>query len=404
MQEDELRTAAPVCPLVPHVAGTSASETVLPPKCDASLDVPALNALALRSLALLYQPRANLFVRCAKWSANNLHQDETSPRRTAIALLGLQRLAEFGWPQPFDLDAVQEALFADTSWVASVADLGLLTWVTAALAPDKLGGLFVQFDFDRAIETYSDGQTACTRALAWFLAGISHAQLTAAANVPDLTDTAANVYHLLLENQGEGGLFGQAAFPGLLGRLCAKRIGTFSDQIYSIYALATFARAFQVEEPLEPALRSANSIRMLQGESGEWWALYDKRVSRVVRQYPVYSFHQGGTAPLGLRALEEATGRGFFQAIHKGLSWIAGANALQHDMRGQERGLIWDSIRVERWRPNCWETALGLLRIVRETPASELGICHEARPDHYGWLLYALGEAGLPKRAGYMGP
>lgn len=365
-------------------------------RCEGEVDIPALNALALRSLTSLYEPSKNLFVRCASWSTNSLHRQQASPRRTAIALLGLQKLDEAGCSLPFDLMAIQEAVLADTSWVSSVADLGLLTWVTAAVFPDKLRKLFLQFDFDNAIGSYLDGRKACTRALAWFLAGLSHACLTERSNGPDLTDTTANAYHLLLENQGESGLFGHAAFPGLLGGLCSKRFGTFSDQIYAIYALAAFAKAFQVEEPLEPALRAANSIRMLQGERGEWWFLYNKRTSRVIKQYPVYCCHQDGTAPMGLLALEEATGRSFREAISRGLSWIAGENPLQNDLRSADRGLIWDSIQTRRWGGSCFDPVLRLLHVPREAETDQLRICYEARPDHYGWLLYALGKTGLP--------
>jgi hypothetical protein len=395
MQENELRIADPVSPLVPAVAGTNVSWTALTHKCEARVDIPALNALALRSLTSLYESSKNLFVRCASWSTSGLHRQQTSPRRTAIALLGLQKLDEVGCSLPFDLMAIQEAVLADTSWVSSVADLGLLTWVTAAVFPDKLGKLFLQFDFDNAIDSYPDGRKACTRALAWFLAGLSQARLVEPSYGPDLTDTAANAYHLLLENQGESGLFGHAAFPGLLGGFCSKRFGTFSDQIYAIYGLAAFSKAFQVEEPLESALRAANSIRMLQGEMGEWWFLYNKRTTRVITQYPVYCCHQDGTAPMGLIALEEATGQCFREAIGRGLSWIAGTNALQNDLRSLDRGLIWDSIRMRHRRVNCWEPMLHLLHARPVAGTDDLGICQEARPDHYGWLLYALGKAGL---------
>lgn len=396
MRQDELRIADPVRPLVPALAGTSASNPALAGNYEGLVDIPALNALALRSLTSLYDPSENLFVRCATWSPDSVQRQQPSPKRTAIALLGLQQLAKAGSPIPFDLTAITAAVLADTSWVASIADLGLLTWVTATLATNKLRELFAEFDFDGAILTYPDGQQARTRGLAWFLAGLSHARSADSAEIPDVTDAAADTYHLLLENQAESGLFGHAAFPGLLAGLCSKRFGTFSDQIYAIYALATFARAFQIEEPLEAALHSANSIRTLQGESGEWWALYDKRASSVIRRYPVYSYHQAGTAPLGLLTLEEATGRTFVRVIHKGLSWVTGANVLQNDLRSLERGLIWDSIRAASWKPSSWQTALSLLGISRDRVAGELRICHDVRPDHYGWLLYALGKAGLP--------
>lgn len=396
MRQDELRIADIVCPLVPALAGTGLSTPALARKSDGLVDIPALNALALQSLKSLYEPSKNLFVRCVTWSANGaVHREQPSPKRTAIALLGLQQLAKAGSPLPFDLSALTAAVLGDTSWVASIADLGLLIWLTATLAPDELLGLFVQFDFTEVIQAYPDGWQASTRSLAWFLTGLSYAHLADSAGVPDLTGTAANAYHLLLENQAESGLFGHAAFPGLLAGLCSKRFGTFSDQIYAICALATFTSAFQVDEPLEPALRAANSIRALQGELGEWWFLYDKRSSSVVSHYPVLCCHQGGTAPMGLIAVEEATGQCFREAIGRGVSWIAGANALQDDLRSSDRGLIWDSIRACGRRANAWDVALHLLHVPRRSRNDQLRISYEVRPDHYGWLLYAFGKAGI---------
>jgi hypothetical protein len=363
------------------------------------IDIPALNALALRSLSTLFEPRENLFCRSLTWNGNGWQKDQTSRRRTIIALLGLQRLEESGCAQPLDLGVIRDVLLVGTSWVAGIGDLGLLTWFTAVFAPERLCGLFHEFDFDRAIENCPDGRFAQTRGLAWFLAGISHALLAATTSIPDLTAVAADAYHLLLENQAESGIFGHAAHSGLLWRACHKRFGTFSDQIHSIYALAAFTRAFQIEEPLEPALNCANSVRALQGGLGEWWYLYDKRTCRVANRYPVLSCHQDGTAPMGLLALGELTGHSFNQAIYKGLSWVTGGNVLGKDLRSLGPGLIWDSMGVQSRPANCREAALNLMNISHASPIDSLGIRFEASSDHYGWLLFAFGRLGLPRTA-----
>ena len=60
------------------------------------LDIPALNALALRSLASLFEEKEKLFSRCITLTKHGFHREGTSRRRTIIALLGLQRLAESG--------------------------------------------------------------------------------------------------------------------------------------------------------------------------------------------------------------------------------------------------------------------------------------------------------------------
>ena len=125
--------------------------------------------------------------------------------------------------------------------------------------------------------------------------------------------------------------------------------------MHAIYALATFARAFEIEEPLADALNCANAIRSLQGDRGEWWFLYDKRSSQVVDRYPVFSIYQNGMAPMALLALAEATGHNFDDAICNGLSWVAGANELGVDLRDRQHGIIWDSIELSGRINNFYE-------------------------------------------------
>jgi hypothetical protein len=360
-------------------------------------EIHALNARALRSLVYLFSEKENLFSRSVTLRGTTLHRGGNSSKRTVIALLGLSRLAESKEALPFDVGSMHDAVLGDTSWVKSLGELGLLTWFTAECEPDRLRNLFRQFDFDKALETYREGREACTSGLAWFLAGISHARLDGPGTLPDLTDVAVDAYHLLLENQSEGGIFGQAAFPRWLELAC-RRFGTFSDQIFAIYALSIFGRAFHIEEPLAPALNCANAIRSMQGDKGEWWFLYDKGACRVVNRYPVFSWQQDGTAPVGLLALGEATGQSFHEPICKGLSWDISSNQPGDALEGQHHVLIWDSVRPRRKAAKYWEALFSLANISRDHKDEQLCIQYEARPDHFGWLLYAFGREGLPKK------
>jgi hypothetical protein len=386
-------------PLVGPVAEQSGPKAAWAPSSVPSVDIPSLNALALRSLASLYDKKENLFYRGLRMAHEGLRKENTSRKLTLIALLGLHRFVGSGETQPFDLGLIRDMVLADPSWVRGAGDLGLLAWYTAEFVPESLPRLFRQFDFEKSLETYPDGRDARTVGLAWFLAGISQAQLAGVRGVPDLTDAAVDAYHLLLENQGSGGVFGQAACPGLLQKVVCNRFGTFSDQIYAIYALSAFAKAFQVEEPLSPALSCANAMRALQGEMGEWWFLYDKRTGRVANRYPVFSSHQDGMAPVALLALGEATGQSFHDAIYKGLSWISGRNQLGNDLRNVDHGVIWDSIQRKGRALNYWEAARSLMNAAQKPVEDRLRIHYQVRPDHFGWLLYAFGRMGLPKTA-----
>jgi hypothetical protein len=365
--------------------------------CGLPPDIPSLNALAMRSLALLFQEKKRLFSRRITMTEEGLYQEEISPKRTIIALLGLHRVAESGVVSAFDVASICDAVLDDTSWVKSLGDLGLLTWFTAECFPGRLAALFDEFDFGKALDAYSDGRQGCTVGLSWFLTGMARARLADDGAVPDLTDIAVDAFHLLQDNQGESGIFGYAQLSRFLSRTFWSRFGTFADQVYAIYALTTFAKAFQIEEPLASALACANSIRTLQGEKGQWWSLYDKRTCRVVNRYPVMSLHQNGTAPLAFFAVGEITGQNFYDSIYRGLSWVTGANELSNDLRNLDQGLIWDSIGLRKRISNYWEGALSYMNGSSWAPTRTLRIRYEARPDHFGWLLYAFGGFGLPK-------
>lgn len=326
-----------------------------------------------------------------------LFRDRTSRRHTLVALLGLHRLTAGGEAPPFDIAAACDTVLTDVSWVRSAGDFGLLIWFTSVCRPDLLEKTLGDFDFDRALVTYSDGREGYTTALAWFLTGIAQARLASPAVSQSLTDVAVDAYRMLQNNQGQEGIFGHAGAARFPRRASYSRLGTFTDQICAIYALSMFAQAFQVDEPLESALACANSICAVQGELGQWWFLYDKCTGTVVQRYPVLSLHQYGTAPSGLWALSQATGRNFDSAILKGVSWITGANELSSDLRNREPGFIWDSIRLRGRFGKYWSVAKSFLSASSDGPASDLKIEQESRSDHLGWLLYALGEFGLPK-------
>lgn len=384
-------------PLLSKVSAQERSESRT--NIDVQSDVRALNSLAIRSLVSLYNEESGFFSGRATLADNSLQFSEASRKHSVVALLGLHRFVQSGGSVPFDLAAIRDAVLRDNSWVTNAGELGLLTWFAAVCAPENLDRIFKEFDFENSLSIYADGRQGRTNGLAWFLAGLSHARL-AQPNSPSLVeDLAVDAYHLLTGNQGDNGIFGHAAQTGFPREALYARLGSFSDQIYSIYALSKFARAFQVEEPLESALSCANAVCALQGDMGQWWFLYDKRTTKVVNPYPVFSVHQDGTAACGLLALEEATGRSFQRAIFKGLPWVTGANELGADLRNVEKGTIWHSIGPAKKITRYWKAVLGILKMSPNPHAEGLAVRYECRPDHFGWLLYGLDKLGLPETA-----
>jgi hypothetical protein len=366
-------------------------------------EVSALCSIAAKALLALFDGTEMLFSQRITLRERAFRREAASPRCTAVALLGLKCLSNSGQRQPFDLASIENAVFQDTSWIEGVGDLGVLIQFAAEYNPDRLALLADHFDLATALNSFPDGREARTAALSCFLAGISHAKLSSPDSLPDLTDAAVDTYHLIQENQGPGGIFAHAGLPGLLQQPFSNRFGTIADQMHAIYALTTFARAFGIEEPLADALNCANTIRALQGDKGQWWFLYDKRSSQIVNRYPVRSICQNGMAPMALLALAEATGQDFDDAICSGLSWVAGANELAVDLRDWEHGIIWDSIEPRSRITNFCDSALNLIHCSRKSPDENLRVRFEARPDHFGWLLYALagskGKAAPAKAA-----
>jgi hypothetical protein len=357
------------------------------------LDIRALNSLALRGLVPMFDAREQLFCHRVVRTERGLVREGLSRRYTVMTLLGLHEVERTGARSPFDTQSVYGSLSRDTTWISGVGDLGLMIWLTSTIVPDQLEELFQRINLETALDRHEDGRQARTTELAWFLTGISNAALACPKMVADLTDLAVEIYRRIKENQGEYGFFGHMSTTKSIPGFLRGRIGNFADQIYPILAMARFASAFGVDEPLGSALECASALCSAQGPLGQWWWLYDSRTGQTSSRYPVYSVHQQGMAPMGLFALEEATGQSFGNHIYKGLRWIYGANELGLDMRDFSQNLIWRCILPKNRQTKYWDTALSLVRQTKEdATAGPLEILFEDRPYELGWLLYAFGR------------
>ena len=358
-----------------------------------SRNVRELISLALRGLVAMFDADKQLFCHRLLCTEQGIVREGLSPRYTIMSLLGLRELELAGMDSPFDTQAIYSSFIRDTNWIQGIGDLGLLIWLTASFDPDQLGNLLSTFDCESALDRYRDAQEARTMELAWFLAGLAHAAETSPKLISTLTDSSVETYHRIEENQGEYGLFGHLSTKNSLAGRLRGRIGSFADQIYPIYAMSKFAKVFQLEDPMGLALECATAVCGAQGESGQWWWLYDARSGRVFSRYPVYSVHQHGMAPMGLFAVEEATGQCFEQFIYKGLCWIYGTNELGVDMRDSAQNLIWRCILLGNSRKKYWEMALSLVRSPNQVMhARSLKILYEQRPYEFGWLLFAFAK------------
>lgn len=282
-----------------------------------------------------------------------------------------------------------EALIGGANQIDNIGDLGLLLWLWALASPKQLKQMFSNLDIKHSLEKYSDARQGKTTELAWFLTGLCHSALVSGENAEEVQDVAIQTFDLLKKNFGNKGIFGHSKKTTLSGMI-RGRIGCFADQVYPIYALSMFAKAFGNQEALKIALDCANAICRLQGPFGQWWWHYDSTTGQMLGRYPVYSVHQDGMAPMALFALGDVSGLDFSANICKGVEWITGKNELGINLVEESRNLIWRSFHLKKYRMHS-EEILSLAGIKPDKERNNnLKVLYECRPYHLGWLLYAF--------------
>ena len=349
------------------------------------------NELAVKGLVPMFDHEKQLFCYTLKKTSNGMAREGISQRYTVFTLLGLHRLEESGGTSPIEIRRSLEALLANTEWVDNVGDLGLLLWVCALVAPERLGEVETRLDVKSALTRYREAARGQTMELAWFLAGLSHGIIACPGKLDHFKDLAVTTYRELIKNQGEQGIFGHLARHKSVAGMLRGSVGSFADQVYPIYGLTKFAQACHDEHATQKALDCALAICEAQGSLGQWWWHYDSSNGRVVDGFPVFSVHQHGMAPMALFTLGEAIQSDFSAWIYKGLQWVNN-NELGFDMEDESASVVWRSI----FRPisrKYWNVATRLIA-ARKHPKShdDLKVLFECRPYELGFLLYAFAD------------
>lgn len=352
--------------------------------------VARLMELAIRGLKPMYDPEAGLFChRLRKTPSGNIREG-VSQRYTIMTLLGLLRAEAVGYRSPVDISATVDALYRNTEWVDNIGDIGLLLWLSSVTSRGW-DNFHAAFDLKSALQKYSGAKKRVTMELAWFLSGLTCA--SAADKIsPDLEPLTVQSYKLLKSNQGKDGLFGHMAKWNSLAGAVRGHVGSFADQVYPIFAMTQVGQVFGMKEASQNALLCGETICRLQGSLGQWWWHYDSVTGRVVEQYPVYSVHQHGMAPMALFALQDACNVDFSVQLYKGLDWINGTNELKQDLEDRAAGVVWRCIRPK----NANSYASRLRTFMGQQPdLSSAEILFECRPYELGWLLYAHARPGI---------
>lgn len=355
-----------------------------------NLEVGALCELALQGLVPMFETKQQLFCFTRKRTPKGLVRQGLSPRYTIITLLGLRKAEVAGLSSPIDIGPVLGRLLQNTAWINNLGDLGLLVWLCALESPDRAKEVQSRLIDKGTLERFREPHEGRTTELAWFLSGLAHAALAMPPQGPDLRELASRIYGVLCQNQGKTGIFRHLGMRTLSG-VSRGRLGCFADQVYPIYALTQFARAFNVPAALQMARSCAEAICRLQGPQGQWWWHYDSTTGTVLGRYPVYSVHQHGMAPLALFAVADALRADFTTPIYRGLQWIAAQNELGRELRDQSASIIWRCIQhgnkfkenVRKISSLCGWGGVG-------QDVEDLEVNYECRPYELGWLLYAF--------------
>jgi hypothetical protein len=347
--------------------------------------------LAANGLVQMLDPNRQLFCNTYLRAGGTMHRQGHSARYTMMTLLGLHRYETSGRSSPVAITPVLDALLADTRWISSAGDLGLLLWTCAELVPERLPEIYARVRAWEALTHFPDGQHGYTMEVAWYLTGLMSCCLVGNGDLPGLYDQAQAAREILQDNCGVFGIYGHRSRGGPLVGYLRKRIGSFADQVYPTIALARMAMAFNDENARYMAIRTARTMCELQAPLGEWSWQYDARTGRVVSRYPVYSVHQHAMAPMMLFAVGDISGSDFGDAVSRGLAWISGNNELRRDLVEPSLGLIWRCIYLRPIDAYA-DAAFRFFELQHGTADARLKIRYECRPYELGWLLYAFGQ------------
>jgi hypothetical protein len=357
--------------------------------------------LAARGLVPMFDQQKQLFCYKLKKTDQGMIQEGFSQRYTMMTLMGLHRLRQSGSSHAFDTNRILMELLSDLKWVDNVGDLGVLLWMCGIVCPERLPELEPSLKLETALTRFRGATQVVTMELAWLLTGLSYWVQTHPEKTAQLERLTFETYAALKENQGKRGFFGHLSTSRSLSGIARGRTGSFADQVYPIYAMAQFAKAYGQEEAAGLAVKCARGICEEQGALGQWWWHYDAPGGRVTDGYPVFSVHQHAMAPMTLFGLGEAVNQNFDQWIYKGLRWINSNNELSYDMESPSDGVIWRCIyRSRRSLGRYLKAGIGIYSDTTQHERPEdLKVLLECRPYELGWLLYAFANrAGRDQR------
>src|SRR5271163_1113071 len=164
--------------------------------------VAELCDLAANGLVDMLDPDRRMFCDIYNRTENGMIRKGLSHRYTMMTLLGLNRYEHSGRCSPIAVMSVLDALLADTSWIGSAGDLGLLLWTCAELVPNRLPEVYREVGALGALARFADGRDGSTMEVAWYLTGIASCYLAGHGNLPGLAEQSERARTILEGNCG----------------------------------------------------------------------------------------------------------------------------------------------------------------------------------------------------------
>lgn len=316
-------------------------------------------------------------------------------RYIVMVQIGIKRWLRFCSNNDASLPDFWKYISSKSYEIDNAGNVGLAIWAGVESEADDCGA-FVK----KLVSNWPWLCEACNAVeLAWVVQGMVRFSERQSMTY-EMTDVLKDAHNRLMGLYcHDTGLFAKHSRMGFK-EVISRRIACFADQVYPILALANYGQAFGNNKSIDAAVAVAETICRLQGTKGQWWWHYDVKTGTVAEEYPVFSVHQDGMAPMALLAIDKVAGTNHSPYIEKGLMWLGERNELNEKMIVLEEGIIWRDIH-RREIHKMYRLARGALIAARLHTAHRLAgrnlfgyvVNRVCRPYHLGWILYAWADS-----------
>jgi hypothetical protein len=322
------------------------------------------------------------------------HLRGTSVRYAAISQIGIAKWLRYHCSDRGNLPELWPKISDNFKNITDIGDIALSLWAGIQSGVDNCE------KYARALKECWPIQSARCNAveLGWVVQACLMVQRSdfAKINLKPVLDDSHRQLLSLFDTEAE--LFSRHHRFGFK-EIISRHIACFADQVYPIVALSNYGLLCDHYQSIDFAAQAAEKICKYQGELGQWWWHYDITHKRICEQYPVFSVHQDGMAPMAVIASDRASKQDHSGKINLGVRWNFGFNELGENIVHQEEGVIWRDI--ERKEPAklsrgirgiCSVAGLSRLHHITDKLVREFRINRECRPYHLGWILYAWAD------------